>query len=163
VNEEIKMVLQCFDDKSDIDLKGVSDSYYAYLLNKNQKAYGLNESPSKFLGRLTVERGLPMIDKFDSRSLSILEKDEHGDMLPKRGLTLDSIKLIEMWGDMMANESPKKEISVRLHTALLGFYMDGTYKAGDSQPYFYLSEKSGRQDEDSIDTTRMNYHLLKTF
>jgi len=35
VNEEVKMVLQCFDDKSDIELTGVSDSYYAYLLNKS--------------------------------------------------------------------------------------------------------------------------------
>jgi len=104
-----------------------------------------------------------MIDKFDSRSLSILEKDEHGDMLPKRGLTLDSMKLIEMWSDMMAHESMKKEISVRLHTALLGFHMDGSYKAGDSKPIFYLSEKSGRQDEDGIDTTRMNYILFNTF
>ena len=133
------------------------------MLNLNQKSYGVNGSSNKFLNQLTVERGLPLLDEFDVRTLSILERDEHGDMLPKRGLTLDSMLLLEMWSGMMKNESPKQEISVRLHSALLGFHMNGSYLPGDSKPVFYLSEKSGMKGDDGIDTTRLNYHLLNTF
>ena len=48
------------------------------------------------------------LENFDVRSLSIIETDDNGDKLPKKGLTLDGLRLIEMLAAMMKSESSKQ-------------------------------------------------------
>ena len=48
---------------------------------------------------------MSLVENFDTRSLSIIETDRNGDLLPKKGLTVEGLYLLQMLSAMMKVET----------------------------------------------------------
>lgn len=122
-------------NKSDI----LEEYYYLYLLYTHLKDYGITLKTDTFLADMLKLKVATWLDNFDTRSLSIIELDHNGDVLPNRGLTAEGLMLLEMLSAIMKAETQKQEVSTRLYTILYQFQQDGIFKDTDSNPSFYLS------------------------
>lgn len=78
-----------------------------YLIYTNLKDYGVALKPDTFLQDLKDMQSQKWLENFDTRSLSIIETDRNGDLLPKKGLTVESLYLLQMLSAMMKVETQK--------------------------------------------------------
>ena len=85
----------------------LTDSYFMYLIYTHLKDYGVALKPDTFLQDLKDMQSQKWFENFDTRSLSIIETDRNGDLLPKKGLTVEGLYLLQMLSAMMKVETQK--------------------------------------------------------
>lgn len=139
--------------KPDAHITSINDLFSAFMLNKRASHYGVKNQGDTFNKYLVEELDKKLIDDFSPDTFGLQSAP---------GVSIDSIRLVELMSTLMKDSTVGEKISKRVMKGLQRLFdQASSTSVGDLEEnqIFFVAPK-GAYSPESMDLTQLNFHVL---